>query len=54
MRILMIDDEPTLAGFIGHGLHELADSEGADRLVLGSSRHGMLGPVLVGITSAPL
>jgi nucleotide-binding universal stress UspA family protein len=33
---------------VGRGLHELAESEGADLLVLGSSRRGMLGRVLVG------
>ena len=33
---------------VGRGLHELAESEAADLLVLGSSRRGMLGRVLVG------
>ena len=33
---------------VERGLHELAESEGADLLVLGSSRRGMLGRVLVG------
>ena len=33
---------------VGRGLHELADIEDADLLVLGSSRRGMLGRVLVG------
>ena len=33
---------------VGRGLHELAESEGADLLVLGSSRRGMLGRLLVG------
>jgi nucleotide-binding universal stress UspA family protein len=34
--------------WVGRGLHELADIEDADLLVLGSSRRGMLGRVLVG------
>jgi nucleotide-binding universal stress UspA family protein len=34
--------------WIGRGLHELADIEDADLLVLGSSRRGMLGRVLLG------
>ena len=33
---------------VGRGLHELAESEGAGLLVLGSSRRGLLGRVLVG------
>ncbi len=33
---------------VGRGLHELAEGEGADLLVLGSSRRGLLGRVLVG------
>ena len=33
---------------VGRGLHELAESRGADLLVLGSSRRGLLGRVLVG------
>ena len=32
---------------VGRGLHELAESRGADLLVLGSSRRGLLGRVLV-------
>lgn len=36
------------ASSVGRGLHELAESEGADLLVLGSSHRGMLGRVLVG------
>lgn len=34
--------------WVGRALHELADIEDADLLVLGSSRRGMLGRVLVG------
>jgi nucleotide-binding universal stress UspA family protein len=34
--------------WVGRGLHELADIEDADLLVLGSSRRGMLGRVLLG------
>ena len=33
---------------VGRGLHELAERRGADLLVLGSSRKGLLGRVLVG------
>ena len=33
---------------VGRGLHELAESEEADLLVLGSSRRGLLGRVLLG------
>lgn len=33
---------------VGQGLHELAESIGADLLVLGSSRRGVLGRVLIG------
>jgi nucleotide-binding universal stress UspA family protein len=33
---------------VGRGLHELAESEGADLPVLGSSRRGLIGRVLVG------
>lgn len=32
----------------GRGLHELAEESGADLLVIGSSRHGLLGRVLIG------
>jgi len=31
-----------------HGLHDLAESEGADAIVVGSSRHGAIGRVLAG------
>ena len=34
--------------WVGRGLHEFADIEDADLLVLGSSRRGMLGRVLLG------
>jgi nucleotide-binding universal stress UspA family protein len=37
-----------LSPSVGRGLHELAGSEGADLLVLGSSRRGLIGRVLVG------
>jgi nucleotide-binding universal stress UspA family protein len=33
---------------VGRGLHELAEAIGSDLLVIGSSRHGLLGRVLVG------
>jgi nucleotide-binding universal stress UspA family protein len=33
---------------VGRGLHELCESIGADLLVVGSSRHGLLGRVLIG------
>jgi nucleotide-binding universal stress UspA family protein len=33
---------------VGRGLHELAETDGADLLVLGSARRGLLGRVLVG------
>jgi nucleotide-binding universal stress UspA family protein len=33
---------------VGRGLHELAESDGADLLVVGSTRHGLLGRVLIG------
>jgi len=33
---------------VGRGLHELAEAEGADLLVLGSRRRGLLGRILVG------
>jgi nucleotide-binding universal stress UspA family protein len=33
---------------VGRGLHELAEAEGADLLVIGSTRHGLLGRALVG------
>jgi nucleotide-binding universal stress UspA family protein len=33
---------------VGRGLHELAEREAADLLVLGSSRRGLIGRVLVG------
>jgi nucleotide-binding universal stress UspA family protein len=33
---------------VGRGLHELAEANGADLLVIGSTRHGLLGRVLVG------
>lgn len=37
-----------LSASVGRGLHELCDSEQADLLVVGSSRHGLLGRVLMG------
>jgi nucleotide-binding universal stress UspA family protein len=33
---------------VGRGLHELAETTGADLLVIGSSRRGLLGRVLIG------
>lgn len=36
------------AGSVGRGLHELAELEGADLLVIGSSKHALLQRVLVG------
>lgn len=33
---------------VGRGLHELAEARGADLLVLGSTRHGLIGRVLLG------
>jgi len=33
---------------VGRGLHELADRENADLLVVGSTRHGLIGRVLIG------
>ncbi|MHB1570142.1 MAG: universal stress protein [Solirubrobacteraceae bacterium] len=33
---------------VGRGLHELCEAVGADLLVVGSSRHGLLGRVLLG------
>jgi len=33
---------------VGRGLHELCETVGADLLVVGSSRHGLLGRVLLG------
>jgi nucleotide-binding universal stress UspA family protein len=33
---------------VGRGLHELAEASGADLLVIGSSRRGLLGRVLIG------
>jgi len=33
---------------VGRGLHELAEANGADLLVIGSTRHGLLGRVVVG------
>jgi len=36
------------ASSVGRGLHELCESIGADLLVVGSSRHGLLGRVLLG------
>jgi nucleotide-binding universal stress UspA family protein len=33
---------------VGRGLHELAERTGADLLVVGSTRHGLLGRVLIG------
>jgi nucleotide-binding universal stress UspA family protein len=37
-----------LSGSVGRGLHELAEQTGADLIVLGSSRRGVLGRVLLG------
>lgn len=36
------------AASVGRGLHQIADSTGADLLVVGSSRRGLLGRVLLG------
>lgn len=36
------------SSYVGRGLHELADRIGADLLVVGSARHGLLGRVLLG------
>lgn len=36
------------SGSVGRGLHELAEETGADLIVLGSSRRGLLGRVLLG------
>jgi nucleotide-binding universal stress UspA family protein len=36
------------ASSVGRGLHQLAESRQADLLVIGSTRHGLLGRVLVG------
>ena len=33
---------------VGHGLHELADQQQADLLVVGSTRHALLGRILMG------
>jgi nucleotide-binding universal stress UspA family protein len=33
---------------VGHGLHDLAQAESADLIVVGSSRHGVVGRVLLG------
>ena len=38
---------------VGRGLHELCGVVGADLLVVGSSRRGPLGRVLIGMTPAP-
>jgi nucleotide-binding universal stress UspA family protein len=37
-----------------HGLHDLAETEGADALVVGSSRHGQIGRVLAGSVASRL
>ncbi len=39
---------PVASPLVGRGLHELADGIGADLIVVGSSRHGLLGRVLLG------
>ena len=36
------------AASVGRGLHELAEAVGADLIVVGSSRHGIIGRVLMG------
>lgn len=36
------------AGSVGHGVHMIAEAAGADLLVVGSSRRGLIGRVLVG------
>lgn len=36
------------ASSVGHGLHDLAEAESADLLVVGSSRRGVVGRVLLG------
>lgn len=42
------DLRPVKSGSIGRGLHQLAESLGADLLIVGSSVHGLLGRVLLG------
>ena len=37
-----------VAGSVGRGLHELCEVTGADLLVVGSSRRGLVGRVLIG------
>ncbi|MGA2010321.1 MAG: universal stress protein [Solirubrobacteraceae bacterium] len=39
---------PVASSFVGRGLHELAEEKRADLLVVGSTRHGLLGRVLQG------
>jgi nucleotide-binding universal stress UspA family protein len=39
---------PLGSSTVGRGLHELAEATGADLLVIGSSRRGLLGRVLIG------
>jgi nucleotide-binding universal stress UspA family protein len=39
---------PYSASYVGRGLHELADTVGADLLVVGSSHRGLIGRVLLG------
>jgi nucleotide-binding universal stress UspA family protein len=42
------DTRRRAASTVGRGLHELAEKVGADLLVIGSSRRGLLGRVLIG------
>ena len=46
----MLDAELTIYGprAVGRGLHELADERNADLLVVGSTRHALLGRVVMG------
>jgi nucleotide-binding universal stress UspA family protein len=45
---LVAELEITEAQSVGEGLHRLADSIHADALIIGSTRHGLLGRVLIG------
>jgi nucleotide-binding universal stress UspA family protein len=42
-QLAVVDERP-----VGRGLHELAEERRADLLVVGSTRHALLGRVLVG------
>jgi nucleotide-binding universal stress UspA family protein len=45
---LAVELRYVLSGSVGRGLHELAEEIGADLIVVGSSRRGLLGRVLLG------